>query len=29
VTPAFPVPTVRERMVLLARQEWRLFGAPD
>jgi hypothetical protein len=28
VQPNFLVPTVRERMVLLARQEWALFGQP-
>jgi hypothetical protein len=28
VVPAFPVPSARERMVFLARQEWALFGSP-
>jgi hypothetical protein len=28
VAPNFLVPTVRERMVFLARQEWALFGQP-
>ena len=28
VEPNFLVPTVRERMVVLARQEWTLFGQP-
>jgi hypothetical protein len=28
VVPAFPVPSVRDRMVFLARQEWALFGSP-
>jgi hypothetical protein len=28
VIPAFPVPSARERMVFLARQEWALFGSP-
>jgi hypothetical protein len=28
VPPAFPVPGPRERMVMLARQEWALFGSP-
>lgn len=28
VAPNFEVPTVRERMVVLARQEWALFGQP-
>lgn len=28
VVPAFPVPSPRERMVTLARQEWSLFGSP-
>ena len=28
VAPNFLVPSVRERMVFLARQEWTLFGRP-
>lgn len=28
VAPNFPVPTIRERMVFLARQEWAIFGQP-
>lgn len=28
ITPNFAVPTARERMVYLARQEWMLFGRP-
>jgi hypothetical protein len=28
VVPSFPVPSARERMVTLARQEWSLFGSP-
>ena len=28
VAPNFVVPTIRERMVFLARQEWALFGQP-
>lgn len=28
VTPLFVLPTVRERMLYLARQEWELFGQP-
>jgi len=28
VAPNFAVPTIRERMVLLARQEWAIFGQP-
>jgi len=28
VAPGFDIPTVRDRMVFLARQEWSLFGSP-
>jgi hypothetical protein len=29
VTPSFIIPTARERMLYLARQEWELFGRPE
>ena len=29
VLPSFAVPSVRERMLYLARQEWELFGRPE
>jgi len=29
VSPSFEVPSRRERMVTLARQEWALFGSPE
>ena len=29
VTPRFEVPSVRERMLFLAQQEWAVFGQPD
>jgi hypothetical protein len=29
VTPRFAVPSVRERMLFLAQQEWAVFGRPD
>ncbi|MGR9045878.1 MAG: DUF2272 domain-containing protein [Gammaproteobacteria bacterium] len=28
IKPAFAIPSVRERMIYLARQEWTLFGRP-
>lgn len=28
VAPAFTIPSIRERMIYLARQEWTLFGRP-
>jgi hypothetical protein len=28
IKPAFAIPTIRERMIYLARQEWMLFGQP-
>lgn len=28
IKPAFAIPTMRERMIYLARQEWTLFGQP-
>lgn len=28
MSPAFTIPSVRERMIYLARQEWNLFGRP-
>ena len=28
IEPAFAVPSIRERMIFLARQEWMLFGRP-
>lgn len=29
ITPAFVIPSVKERMLYLARQEWALFGRPE
>ena len=29
ITPSFVIPDVRERMLYLARQEWKLFGRPE
>ncbi|MGR9116065.1 MAG: DUF2272 domain-containing protein [Gammaproteobacteria bacterium] len=29
INPVFSIPTIRERMIFLARQEWMLFGRPE
>jgi hypothetical protein len=29
ITPTFVIPSIRERMLYLARQEWELFGRPE
>jgi hypothetical protein len=29
VSSSFVIPSIRERMIYLARQEWELFGNPE